>query len=250
MTGTAEDRRGGPIADADDAERLRRRLYRPGARGEDVAAYRSVLADGMPLAEPAPEMPPHPRRRTPPALLLPLLAVALTTAVLLLAGGLPGGSVRAGSGPAPTPLPTAEVDEATRSAFVARLREGCDAGLAAWWGRSTRSVEEHGVGPATVPLPPSASGSGGRLTVLLVVDTGAGASADAAAGWAAARLVIHDDRTIHLRTMTSASGGVRAGVPVVGRLDFTANARPLRLLVRVPEGVRWGVAGVFSREGE
>lgn len=225
----------------EDGEDLRRRLYRQGADRTDIDAY---LAVHEPKNEPEPEPSPGPApiagvapaRRVPrwlPAggLLLLAVVVVAVLAVIRTPAAVGGGTL-------PTPLPTSTIDPTTSAAFVSRIGSGRDAGLAAWWDRTAPFVEEHGVGSGSVKLPPPAGS--GRITVLLVV------ASDTRAGWSIDRLVIHDDRTIHLSALRGASGTVPAGVPAVGRLDYSSLTRPSRLLVDVPAGVRWGVAAVYT----
>jgi hypothetical protein len=220
----------------EEGEALRRRLYRPGAVDEDVAAYLAVTE-----REPEPDdPPPAPRILRPPRRATVVAAAVL--AVLIGVSALLLQTTRAGPPPAagPTPLPTHVVSPETAARFESALKRGDDAGLGVWWDSTAPFVEEHGSGDGTVLLPASASGDGGSLTVLLVL------AADGTAGWSAARLVIHDDRTIHLQTEASAFGALRAGVPAVGRLDYSPQHRPLRLFVQASASTRWGVAAVIS----
>ncbi|MGT2427193.1 hypothetical protein [Amnibacterium kyonggiense] len=215
-------------------EALRRRLYRPGADEADVAAYRSAVAQREdPAAGPPARAAAPPRRRWRPAALAATLLVLVGTPFALHL-------VAAPPAPTATPLPTARVADATAARLVAALDAGRDAGLGPWLPPGAPALETRGTGSATVALPVSPSGSGGRLLVVLVSDR------DATAGWATARFVIHDDRTIHLRTATSVVGAVRAGVPARSRVVYAAGQRPQRLLVRAPADVRWGVAIVFA----
>jgi hypothetical protein len=165
-----------------------------------------------------------------------VLAVLIAASMLALQVARPEPPAAAG----PTPLPTRVVAPATAAGFSAALARGDDAGLGRWWNSTAPFVEEHGSGDGTVLLPVAASGGGGRLTVLLVLGS------DGTAGWSAARLVIHDDRTIHLLTERSAFGALRAGVPAIGRLDYTAEHRPMRLFIQAPTEARWGVAAVIG----
>lgn len=221
----------------EDGEALRRRLYRPGAADADVAAYLSIADERPSPAEP--EAPPIlPRRRIGTRTIVGgVVLVALIAGSALALQHLQEGPPSAA---APTPLPTRAVSPATASRFEAALERGDDAGLGAWWDSTAPIVEEHGSGDGTVQLPVSASGTGGRLTVLLVL------ARDGTAGWSAARLVIHDDRTIHLETEAAAHGSLRAGVPAVGRLVYSAEHRPLRLFVEASAATRWGVAAVIT----
>lgn len=218
-------------------ERLRRRLYRPGAAEEDVEAYLSVAElepDPEPEEDSLPPLPPwRPTRAAVVVAVVLVLVVAGSALVLQVVHAQPPVA-----GPAPLPTHFVEPDEA--AAFESALERGDDAGLGPWWDSTAPFVEQHGTGDGTVLLPVSASGGGGRLTVLLVL------AHDGVAGWTASRLVIHDDRTIHLQTEASDYGSLRAGVPAIGRLDYTALHRPLRLFVQAPAGTRWGVAAVIA----
>ncbi len=234
----------------DDGEALRRRLYRPDALAEDVAAYLAT-APGLHAPPPA-AAPPHrrlPRGRPLRGRLVAGAAVLAAVAAAVAVGraapataGRPApqpAAVRI-TAPAPTPLPTSSVDAAARAAFVRKVAVGGDAGLALWWDGGPGLVEVHGSGPATIPIPTARTGRAGHLTVLLVL------GADGAAGWTAARFVIHDDRTIHLAPTAGASGGLRAGIPTAARVDYPAGGRPQRLVVQVPVDVQWGAAVVDS----
>lgn len=215
----------------EDGEQLRRRLYRPGAGHDDVDAY---LAAREPEPDPVVDTAPAGRRRRwqpVVGVLVPAVVVVALIGVVRAPAGT-SGAVR------PTPLPTSTIEPRTSVAFVSRIRSGRDAGLAAWWDPGAPFVEEHGAGSRTVELPPPAGSA--RITVLLVL------ASDATAGWSIDRLVIHDDRTIHLRELEGADGSVTAGVPAVGHLDATPTAQPSRLVVDAPAGVRWGVAAVYS----
>ncbi|MBW4040827.1 MAG: hypothetical protein HIU86_01695 [Acidobacteria bacterium] len=222
----------------EEGEALRRRLYRPGADDEDVAAYRSV-AERDPEGHVDPD--PAPPRTLPRLPARPVLVATGVLAVLVVVSALLLQAAQAPPAAAgPTPLPTRAVPALTAARFAAAVARGDDAGLGAWWDPAAPFLEEHGSGDGTVLLPASASDGSGRLTVLLVL------AADGTAGWSAARLVIHDDRTIHLRTESSAFGSLRAGVPAIGRSDFAAGHRPMRLFVQAPGGIRWGVAAIIT----
>ena len=222
----------------EEGEALRRRLYRPGAVDDDVAAYLAVTEREPAQERDAPPPAPRPVRlpQWPTLVAVTVLAVLIGVSGILLQTSRAAPPAAAG----PTPLPTHVVQPETAAAFESALTRGDDAGLGAWWDSTAPFVEEHGSGDGAVLLPVSAAGGGGRLTVLLVL------AADGTAGWSAARLVIHDDRTIHLQTEASAFGALRAGVPAIGRLDYSAQHRPLRLFVQAPAGTRWGVAAVIS----
>ena len=227
-----------------DGEALRRRLYRPDAAEEDVAAY---LATAPAIAAPSTAAPPHRRpvrgRLVAGAAVLAALAaaVAIGRAAPATAGRpAPAQAAARNAAPPPAPLPTSSVDAAARAAFVRKVAVGGDAGLALWWDGGPGLVEVHGAGPATVPIPVARTGRAGHLTILLVL------GADGTAGWTAARFVIHDDRTIHLAPTAGATGGLRAGIPTAARVDYPAGGRPQRLVLQVPTGAQWGAAVVDS----
>ena len=243
---------------APDREDLRRRLYRPDAGEVDVVAYRTAV-QGAPGSGDAVT---SPDAGTPSAggagrrLRGPVVAVAAGVALVVLLGVARTAGSSAAPAPVPTaaasvlpppaaaPLPTAAVDAPTRFVLIRNLLGDHDAGLGAWLDQRfgvrglprDRFVETHGAGDAVLTVPGTAADGGGRLTVLLVL------AQDGQAGWTTARLVMHDDRTIHLEPTSERFGGLRAGVPAIGRLDFTARTRPLRLLVTAPDDVEWGVA--------
>jgi hypothetical protein len=219
-------------APTDDGEALRRRLYRPGAGGPDVDAYLAV-ADPEP-----PPGPPPPRERRPRSW---AVLVAVVVALLVVGVLLPRTWDRTAPAAASTPLPTRPVSAATSARFVAALETGHDAGLGAWFDPGAPLVEQHGTGDAVIELPPSGSAAGGTLEVLLVL------AADGTAGWQTARLVITRTHAILREPEAGAGGALRAGVPTVARVVYPVDHRPLRLLVRAPAGVRWGVAAVFTR---
>jgi hypothetical protein len=226
----------------DDGEALRRRLYRPGAAAEDVAAYLAAA----PAAPVAPAAAPPGRRPVRGRLAAAAVLVAAVGAAVAVGRSgpataeRPATTVQARSFAAPAPLPTAPVDGAARAAFVRKVAVGGDAGLALWWGGRPALTEVHGAGAATIPLPAASTDRAGHLAVLLVLGT------DGTARWTAARFVIHDDRTIHLAPVAGAAGALRAGVPTVARVAYPAGRRPQRLVLQVPDGAQWGAAVVDS----
>ena len=170
-----------------DGEALRRRLYRPGAAEEDVAAYLAAAAPAPVVAPVATAPPRRPMGRgcvlTGAAVLAVVAAAALigraASATAVRPAPAPAEPARTAA-PSPTPLPTASVDAATRAAFVRKVAVGGDAGLALWWDGGPALVEAHGAGPATIPIPVARTGRAGHLTVLLVLGT------DGTAGWTTA----------------------------------------------------------------
>ena len=228
----------------DDGEALRRRLYRPDAAEEHVAAY---LAAAPAVAPPTAGAPPH-RRPVRGRLVAGAAVLAALAAAVAIGRAAPATAVRPApaqaaarvAAPPPTPLPTSAVDAAARAAFVRKVAVGGDAGLVLWWDGGPGLVEVHGAGSATIPIPVARTGRAGHLTILLVL------GADGTAGWTTARFVIHDDRTIHLAPTAGATGGLRAGIPTAARVDYPAGGRPQRLVLQVPANAQWGAAVVDS----
>lgn len=229
-----------------DGEMLRRRLYRPGAAEDDVAAYLAAAPPAAPAAAGRGAAGPAGRRRIRGrllgggAVLLALAGAPLIGHVLPPAGRASAAASAAVASPAPAPLPTSSVDPATRAAFVRKIDLDGDAGLAPWWDGTSGAVELHGVGSTTVRLPVDGGRRSGHLTVLLVLGT------DGTATWSAARFVIHDDRTIHLAPVAGASGALRGGIPTAARVDYSAATRPQRVILHVPADTPWGLAVVDS----
>lgn len=237
---------GGP----EDREALRRRLYRPGASAEDVAAY----SDGeRPIGE---EDAPPPRAAAARRRLLPALALLTVVAVsggVALVRSAP--AVQPRSSPAPsgetaveTVVRTADAD---RSGFIRSLVAADDAGIGLWLDRhaerlpgvlaqATRSdtLEFAGAGSRTLVLdPPSIGQDGGHVTVLVVT------AVDARVTWT----LLGDAPDTARGAVTGTRSAVqRAGSLTSAAVDWAPGRRPGSLLVVAPDGVRWGVAAVFS----
>ncbi len=236
-----------------DPDALRRRLYRPGADGEDVARYRAALP-----APPAPDAPaapgPPPPRRLPR--LLPAAAGALVVA------GLVAAVVQTRPAPAPAPSPTAAgtadegvlpVPAADRARFVQALAGAQPPGVAQYLvlhpsarpravAAATRAVvdEHQGVGSLTVPLRPDfAARSGGRITVVLVADR------SLPLRWTILREAVRPDHRQYEQTV-----GQRLLRPEPGALQSATvryvGAAPESLRVEVRDGMRWDAVVAFT----
>ena len=236
----------------DDREALRRRLYRPGASAEDVAAY----ADGEPALRQTPDLPPRPAPVGRNRLLLPSLAVlaagAVVCAVVLTR---PGAAEPRQTPPAPTAAAAVETivrtGQADRVGFIRSLVAADEAGIGLWLDRhaqrlpgvlaqSTRSdtLEFAGAGSRTLLLdPPSIGQDGGHVTVLVVT------AVDARVTWT----LLGDAPDLGRGAVTGTRTAVqRAGSLTSAAVDWAPGRRPGTLLVVAPDGVRWGVAAVFS----
>lgn len=242
-----------------DREALRRRLYRPDAEPADLAAFLAIGHRADPERRvPAPgEAPPHrpadeqsvPHRRSrrawPPVLAVASIAVAALVVIPVV--GTAAWRAVPNSSPTPrstaTPLPTDPVGGQRRAEFVRALVEQRLAGLSSWlMSEQWPVLETSGTGDRTVVLPiadTAADSVAGRLTVTLVL------ASDGIGGWSPARLVIHDDRTIHLATEERRSGTLLAGIPASATTRYAAGERPERVIVQAPRHVRWGLAAVF-----
>lgn len=239
--------------DGEDREALRRRLYRPGASPADVAAYA-----GREDPRPAPLSPE--RAPVPPVRSRRLPAVAvLTAAVLIAAVALTraGHPARERPAPDPTPTPAAVVETVVRTAtadrngFVRALTAADRAGIGPWLDRhaerlpgvlaqATRSdtLEFTGSGSRTLLLdPPSVGDDGGHVTVLAVT------AVDARLTWT----LLGDAPDLARGAVAGTRTAVqRAGALTSSSVDWLPGRRPGTLLVVAPDGVRWGVAAVFS----
>lgn len=227
-------------------ESLRRRLYDADASEADLQRYRDLLAarladravappavDVIEVAAPeAPPAPPHRLLRWGTA--AAVVAIAVTVGVVLFV-----------TRPEPAPAPTTvAIDGQTRSDFIAQLGTGGAAGIAAYlvthptppgMRGATRfdTVEVHGVGSATKTLGRPATGTDlGRATVLVVTASAADLT------WTAAKA----DGT----PLASRGGTLLAGALTTATFRYAAGSRPQRLVIDVPDGVRWGAAVVYS----
>lgn len=237
-------------------EALRRRLYRVGASPADLAAYRALGPEGEP--DPPPPSGTAGRRtrsRALPAAVAVAVVGAATAAALVVPQPPPAPvgtptAARAADG-ADVPARTAVTAVADRTGFVAALTAAETAGISAWLDRHaadapgvlarvTRSdtVEASGSGRRLVGLaPPSVGGDGGRVTVLLVV------AATSRAAWTLQRRGADPGFGLPVQRVSSMQ---IAGDLAYATLAYRPGRRPDRLLVDVPDGVRWGAAAVFS----
>jgi hypothetical protein len=247
-----------PAVAVPDLEALRRACYAPGATDDDRERYRAAL-DAQAATAPAPlrTAAPARRRRGRPAL---LLAPAVAAAVCIAAIATPH--------PAPTPTgsattfasvfhrpqraiapaPRASVGAGARTAFLANLGRGRDAGIRGFLAvnptaallHANRSaiVELHGTGAATRAIDTGTSWSGhGHATVLLVLGS------EARAGWTAYRRYTSGGGS---SALVSRAGERAAGALTATTFDYGAGAKPVRLTVEVPDGVTWGAAVLLT----
>ena len=248
------------VADANGptAEELRRRLYDADATEQDHARYRAALeAEAQPQPAPpsaeapagepaaAPAVAPQHRRRV-----ITILASVVGAAAIV--GALVALQPRTDASPVdPPPSPsTIPVDEAARSEFLQDLGSGGAAGIAAFLvthraapqlDRVSRLflVERHGRGPGSVSLEgvPKAADQG-RATVFLVTQFAG------PAGWSAYQAGLGSESRGVLDA--SRAGAQEGGVPTMATFSYALGDRPVRLVVDVPAGVRWGIAVAFS----
>ena len=259
---SAEAAEGGRAVDDEDHDALRRRLYRADATEEDrsrYAALSSRVAPPQVVGEVEQEDRADaeaPAAKRPRRVLVPVAAALAVAAVVALAWI----GTRA-SAPAPHPeasiaAPGAQVlavTRAERSVLVTGLQHGGDAGLGAYFfahmenrppilqtpGRA-ETLEYHGTGSGTVDLAPSAAAlHGGRMTVVIVLAN------DTRVRWRADRLGDPAGRPATWQPVVARAADLRAGVPVVATIAYAAPP-PTRLVMRLPEGVRWGAAVVFT----
>lgn len=227
----------------EDAEALRRRLYAPGAEGDDVERYRAAGGG----AEAAP------KRRT---VRRPRAGVGLVTAIVLVLilvvvgiGVARFATHPVPTGPAPTPL---AVDAADRQSFEQNLEQGRAAGIAAYlittrtlprFSGATRfeTLEDKGVGDGVVTLAPvDAAAVQGRATVFLVVDV------PGQVGWSTLRRRGDPAGEEQLVRQVHREGQQQPGIVTVHTYRYSSGNRPVELQVDAPDGVRWGAAVVFS----
>lgn len=226
----------------EDAEALRRRLYAPGAEGDDVDRYRAAGGGAEAAA---------PRRRT---VRRPRASAVLVTAVILVLIVVGIGVARIAArptptGPAPTPL---AVDAADRRGFEQNLEQGRAAGIAAYlittrtlarFSGATRfdTIEDKGVGDGVITLPPiDAAAVEGRATVFLVVDV------PGQVGWSTLRRTFDQAGAQQLVPQVHREGQQQPGIVTVHTYRYSSGNRPVELEVVAPDGVRWGAAVVFS----
>jgi hypothetical protein len=244
----------------EDAEELRRRLYAPGASGDDLDRYRrsetkparaAAAAPALPApptsADPVDSAPPVRTRRGP------LRAVVVAAVVVLvIAGGITAARLAADgrpSGPPPTPIAMSAED---RRSVQENLALGNYAGIAAFLvtHRAIRSlqtakridtVERMGTGDDTVLLSDvPAVAARGRATVLLVL----GGSGQA--GWTTLRRRVDPSGEQQYVRQVERSGFQEGGVITTHTFRYGSGNRPVELHVSAPAGVHWGAAVVFS----
>ncbi|WP_375387555.1 hypothetical protein [uncultured Amnibacterium sp.] len=237
----------------DDADALRRRLYGPDASAEDVARYEAVATDAVAAVAPIADAPdrPAPRSRRPRRRLTPVVvvAVAVVVAAIGVAALRVGEGQRQGGIRAPQ---VASSDRSDREGFQQNLAEGREAGIAAYLvthrspealSGATRyfTIEKAGTGTVDLPLAPvPADTVRGRATVLLVL------GGDAVAAWTTYRRQVDSAGEQQWIRQTARGGEQAAGVLTITTFRYDAGDRPVRLAVDVDDGVRWGVAVVFS----
>jgi hypothetical protein len=229
----------------DDAEALRRRLYAPGAAGDDVDRYRAARGGAEAQQEAPDRTAPRPRSRAG-------TGVAVAIAVALALGGIGVARVAArpqSTSPAPTPL---AVEAADRGSFEQNLALGNAAGIAAYllttrplpiFRGATRfdTLEDTGVGDGTVVLSPVvAEAVAGTATVLVVTDQ------PALIGWTTLRRKIDVSGEQEYVRQVRRESMQTAGVLTGHRFRYAPGNRPVELRIEAPEGVRWGAAVVFS----
>ncbi|WP_375400496.1 hypothetical protein [uncultured Amnibacterium sp.] len=240
-------------------EELRRRVYEPDASEEDRARYRAAVeyrdryaSAALPqtpdpsldqsAAPPPPPPPPPRRRRLRQATVGVLLLVVAAVAVVV---GFPRAA-----GPRDTAPATVRVDAPERSELLQNLAAGKVAGISAYLlthsslsalRTATRFVttEWRGKGSRTITTP-SASGQHGRVTVLLVLATGAHAE------WSAVRTSRDGVGRMRLVVLATRSGDQQAGIPTTATFPTTTQGGPDRLLIVVPRGVQWGAEMVLT----
>jgi hypothetical protein len=228
----------------EDAEALRRRLYAPGAAGDDVERYRAAGGG----AEAAP---PRQADRPPPRGRIRFLVAAAILAALVVSG-LGIARLTAPTAPvaaAPTPLAVTPDD---RRSFEDELASGNAAGIAAYllttrpmprFRGTTRiaTIEGSGIGKGTVTLSPvDAEAVSGRATVLLVLEE------PAEAGWTTYRRRVDPSGEQDYVRQTRRAGMQQAGVLTAHTYRYGSGDRPVELRVDAPDGVRWGAAVVFT----
>jgi hypothetical protein len=232
----------------EDAEALRRRLYAPGASSDDVDRYRGAGGgrERRSRRAPRPARAPGPPRRRRPVLL------AVATVLVLIVGGVVVDRLDAPTGPttpAPTPL---AISGADRGGIEDELAQGNGAGIAAYLvthpsqpalRSATRfdTVERHGIGDARVTLSPvDAEAVQGRATVLFVLGE------RGRAGWTSLRREVDSSGEQLLVRQVHRESEQEAGVLTTHTYAYAAGDRPVELRVTAPDGVRWGIAVVYT----
>lgn len=203
-----------------------------------------------PFPPPAPSpLPPQTGRRRPTVGVVVLLVAAVL--VVVGAGAVLGRSAATGDADpeatsSPTPFTTVPVDTDDRAEFLQNLADGKVAGFSAYLvthpspaalrgATSYLTTEWKGTGPRTIATP-AALGTRGRVTVFLVLATGARAE------WTALLTTRAVDGRMRIGTLAERGGDLIAGIPSMTTFAATRQGGPDRLRIDVPAGVRWGAA--------
>lgn len=172
-----------------------------------------------------------------------LLVIAVAAVVI----GFPRAAAPRDTSPAPV---TVRVDAAERSELLQNLAAGKVAGIGAYLlthaslpalRTATRfaTMEWRGTGSRTIATP-FASGQHGRVTVLLVLATGAHAD------WSAVRTNRDGVGRMRLVVLARRGGDQQAGIPSTATFPTTTQGGPDRLMIVVPRGVQWGAEMVLT----
>jgi hypothetical protein len=240
----------------EDPEELRRRLYAPGASGDDIDRYRAAGTASKAAAPKAPAATPEvaaPSGEAPANRHGRLRAVVVAVVVVLvIAGGITAARFAADGRPSgPPPMAVAMSDEDRRSVQDS-LARGNYAGIAAFLvthraikhlehANRIDTIERMGVGDGTVLLSPvPAEAVQGRATVLLVL----GGSGQA--GWTTMRRRIDPSGEQLYVRQVQRSGFQEGGLITTHTYRYASGNRPVELRVSAPAGVHWGAAVVFS----
>lgn len=235
-----------------DQERLRLRLYAPGATQADVEAYRATEPGALPEPDGI-------RARARRGLVLRSGAAGAGIALAIV--GIVAVVVAHPFAPAPVPTSSiAEVEagelavpEAARAGFLRAFDAGEDPQLLTYLDAHPRllltrlrgagrpdSTGLSGIGPATVALSPTnAAERSGRVTVVLLVDR------SGRYDWQATRVAMENDRSGPEPPVAEHAGTARAGVPVSGTVVYSSGV-PTRLTMLLPTGMRWAAVVVYS----
>ena len=234
----------------DDAplEVLRGRVYGPSATEADRERYRAALAEGDATPGPAPGSAPvraaHPLPRSA-VIAAPVVAVVVVGVLVGVLALLP----RPAPAPEGLPADAIAVSPAARERAVRALVAGRTPVLSAALlaralpARSSGRVagpERAGTGPASVALHAPAGGGTIRVTVVLVTGT------DTTGGWTAYDLPDDAVDGTHLARIAERAGAQPAGVPTAVTYAAASDARPARLDIDLPVGVRWAVAVAYD----
>jgi hypothetical protein len=206
-----------------ELDRLRRRLYRPGADAEDVRRYEAARAAAAPPAAPGPAAAGADRRGRP------VWIVLLGGAALLLIG-TSAAVVRAqtadegrGTFGTPTPVPSAAVAELRAVPPVTAVRI------------PPVTAEFHGRGAGTAWLDSAAlPASSGRLDLVLTL------AETARVRWWVTRIEIGRDGASIVRIIAEQTWTQTSGVAVPFAFPYRG-APPTAVRIEVPDGVAWSL---------